>query len=51
MQRAGTEHIDGVLSASRAYWALARESESAEIDSQNRKRLEALGYLDDGAGQ
>jgi hypothetical protein len=50
MQRAGSEHIDGVLDVSRAYWALVREGESAEIDSENRKRLEALGYLDDGAG-
>jgi arylsulfatase A-like enzyme len=51
MQQAGAEHIDGVLDTSRAYWALVREGESAEIDSQNRKRLEALGYLDDGSGQ
>jgi arylsulfatase A-like enzyme len=52
MQRAGSEHIDGVLEASRAYWPLVREGEvSAEIDDENRKRLEALGYLDDGAGK
>lgn len=51
MQQAGTRHIDGVLDASRAYWALAREGASTEIDDQNRKRLEALGYLDDGAGE
>jgi arylsulfatase A-like enzyme len=51
MRQAGAEHIDGVLDTSRAYWKLVREGESSEIDSQNRKQLEALGYLDDGAGQ
>ncbi len=44
----GAEQVDRILEASRAYWPLVREGEAAELDSEQRSRLEALGYADDG---
>jgi arylsulfatase len=44
----GVEQMEQILEASRAYWPLARDGQVSELDSEQRRRLEALGYGEEG---
>ncbi len=48
MLAGGAEQMEQILEASRAYWPLVREGEVSELETEQRKRLEALGYAEDG---
>jgi len=43
----GAAQVEHILEASRAYWKLVRDGETTELDAEQRRHLEALGYAED----